>query len=391
MSSRGKNIRALDGIRGLAIIFVMLHHFEPLIPASNSLINSAKLVFSFGWVGVDLFFALSGFLITGILLDTRNASNYFGAFYARRILRIFPLYYAVLTVVLTAAAFVHPRPNGVPLVADQKLYYLYLTNWLVLWKGPWTSNVLGHFWSLAVEEQFYLLWPLCVWLLVRRNLAKVAVGASVIALLVRIFWIARTGPDQAIAMATVTRMDALLCGALAAILFRNLALLSVYRKWLPWVTLITISPFAVCAVALRVAHGIGGELFFAETIGFSLLAVGFSSWILHAADGDGTATLMQRVLRTKVLTDFGKYSYGIYVYHVPILGFFVIAIRRGPFGLVRGDFWFGALCVALLFATSFLVAKISYECFERHFLALKRYFEARRSPAPTASEVHVGA
>ena len=67
MSSREKNIRALDGIRGVAIIFVMLHHFEPLIPASNATIYAAKLVFSFGWVGVDLFFALSGFLITGIL------------------------------------------------------------------------------------------------------------------------------------------------------------------------------------------------------------------------------------------------------------------------------------------------------------------------------------
>src|SRR5579863_3399053 len=104
MSSRANNIRALDGIRGLAIISVLFHHFETLIPGCNGALYAAKAVFSFGWAGVDLFFALSGFLITGILLDTHDANNYFSAFYARRILRIFPLYYSVLTVVLIAAA-----------------------------------------------------------------------------------------------------------------------------------------------------------------------------------------------------------------------------------------------------------------------------------------------
>ena len=215
MSSRSSNIRALDGIRGLAIILVLLHHFEGCVPPSNIVVGSLKATFNFGWAGVDLFFALSGFLITGILLDTREANNYFGAFYARRVLRIFPLYYfgphshpGSCRTQASAAA-------GVPLAADQKLYFLYLTNWLALWKGKWGPNMLGHFWSLAVEEQFYLIWPLCVWLMVPRKLTKLAISACVIALVVRIFWVAHTGPDQAIVMATVTRMDSLLCGAWA--------------------------------------------------------------------------------------------------------------------------------------------------------------------------------
>jgi peptidoglycan/LPS O-acetylase OafA/YrhL len=390
MSSRVNSIRALDGIRGLAIIFVMFHHFEPLIPPSNAAVDAAKAIFSFGWAGVDLFFALSGFLITGILLDTREANNYFSAFYARRILRIFPLYYSVLTFVLIAAAFIHPRPPNVPLVADQKLYYLYLTNWLVLWKGQWRSNILGHFWSLAVEEQFYLVWPLCVWLLVRRNLAKVAMVASVIALIVRIIWIAHTGPGQAIIIATVTRMDSLLCGALSAILFRDIKALPILRKWLPWIAIVALLPFAVAAGTLRALHGAGGELFFVETIGFSFLALGFSSLILYAADTDDEESVMQRFLQGKVLTDFGKYSYGIYVYHIPILGLFWFAIHKAPFKSFLGDLWFGALCVALSFATSFFVAKISYECFERHFLALKRYFHARKTATQATSAVHIG-
>src|SRR5262249_32249156 len=191
--------------------------FESLIPASNSVVAAAKLVFSFGWMGVDLFFALSGFLITGILLDSRTANNYFGAFYARRVLRIFPLYYSVLTLVLLAAGLAHPRPQSLPVVGDQKLYYFYLVNWLSLWKGPWSANFLALFWWLAVEEQFYLVWPLCVWLLIRRNLARIAVVASLAALVFRIAWLAHSGPSQAIVMATVTRLDSLLCGALAAI------------------------------------------------------------------------------------------------------------------------------------------------------------------------------
>jgi len=382
MSSRSFNIRALDGIRGLAIILVMLHHFEGCIPSCNVAVGSLKLIWSLGWVGVDLFFALSGFLITGILLDTRQANNYFGAFYARRVLRIFPLYYSVLTLVLVAAALKHPRPHGVPLAADQKLYFLYLTNWLALWKGKWGPNILGHFWSLAVEEQFYLIWPLCVWLLVPRKLAKLAVSGSVIALLVRILWVEHTGPDQAIAMATVTRMDSLLCGALGAILIRSAQTLNLVRKWLPGVAFVAILAFVGSAVWLRVVHGPGGELFFAETWGFSLLAVGFSALVVLAAAGDGTATLLQRLFRNGVLTDFGKYSYGIYVYHVPILGACEFVIHKSFPKSFLGNFWFGVLYFAFLFPVSFFVAKISYEGFERHFLALKRYFEPKISATP---------
>jgi peptidoglycan/LPS O-acetylase OafA/YrhL len=379
MSSGFRSIRALDGIRGLAIILVMLHHFEHLIPPCNIAIRSMKHMFSYGWAGVDLFFALSGFLITGILLDTRKANNYFTAFYARRVLRIFPLYYSVLIVILVVASVWGHRPQVVPLVADQKLYFLYLTNWLVLWKGQWGGNILGHFWSLAVEEQFYLIWPLCVWLLISQRLAKVAVGASVIALLVRIFWVAHTGPSQAIVMATVTRMDTLLCGALAAILFRQAQTLGVLRRWLPRISCAAILLFIAGVGLVRLIHGPGGGSLFVETFGFTLLAVGFAALVLYAAASDGAETISQRALRNGVLTDFGKYSYGIYVYHVPLLGLFEFFIYRWlPHALVL-NFWFGVMSFAVVFAVSFYIAKVSYECFERRFLALKSHFEPSTS------------
>jgi peptidoglycan/LPS O-acetylase OafA/YrhL len=373
----------------LAIILVMLHHFDILIPDRNIAIRSMKMVLSFGWTGVDLFFALSGFLITGILLDTRKANNYFSAFYARRILRIFPLYYSVLIVILAAGAALPHRPHLLPLVADQKLYFLYLTNWLVLWKGQWGPNILGHFWSLAVEEQFYLIWPLCVWLLTPQRLAKVTVGASVIALLARIFWVAHTGPSQAIAIATVTRMDTLLCGALAAILFRQAQTLIVLRQWLPRAAITAIPLFVAGVGLVRLIHGPGGGLLFIETFGFTLLAVGFSALILYAADTDGAPTSLQHALGNGVLTDFGKYSYGIYVYHVPVLGLFEFFIFRWLPPTLLHNVWFGLMCFAFLFVGIFFIAKVSYECFERRFLALKRYFEPASVMSPVAEGVAV--
>jgi peptidoglycan/LPS O-acetylase OafA/YrhL len=379
MSSGFRNVRAFDGIRGVAIILVMFHHFEILIPACNVRVLCMKLMFSNGWAGVDLFFALSGFLITGILLNTRNANNYFSAFYARRILRIFPLYYSVLVVILAVAAVRNPRPHIVPLVADQKLYFLYLTNWLGLWKGRWGPNILGHFWSLAVEEQFYLIWPFCVWLLSWRTLARVAVGASVIALLARISWVAHSGPSQAIVMATVTRMDALLCGTLGAILFQQAQALSFLRQWLPRIAAVTLLGFVVSLVWLRFTRGAFSVSVFVETYGFTLLAVGFATLILHTAATDGSVTLLQRALCNNGLTSFGKYSYGIYVYHVPVLvlcDFFIY--KRLPVAWTL-NFWFSVLYFAFLIAVSFFIAKLSYEHFECRFLALKRYFEPSTS------------
>ena len=370
----------------MAIIFVMLVHFDHLIPGRSIAITGMRLIFSFGWAGVDLFFALSGFLITGILLDTRKANNYFSAFYARRVLRIFPLYYSVLIVILAAGSVWGRGLQLVPSAADQGLYFLYLSNWMVLWKGQWGSNILGHFWSLAVEEQFYLIWPLCVWLLTSQRLARVTVGASVIALLVRIFWVAHTGPSQAIIMATVTRMDTLLCGALAAILFRQARILSVLRRWLPRIACTAILVFMAGVGLLRLIRSHGDYSLFVETLGFTLLAVSFSALILYAAATDGEKSLFQRALRNGVLTDFGKYSYGIYVYHVPVMVLCdFLVYSRLSHALVL-HFWFSAVYIAFLFVTTFFIAKASYECFERRFLDLKRHFEPRTSEMSPVAE-----
>jgi len=165
----GRKLQSLDGLRAIAIILVFLCHMQYHIPPVNLPAVVLRAYVSQGWMGVDLFFVLSGFLITGILLDTREARNYFRGFYLRRILRIFPLYYLVLIAVIFAGIRLNNPAftTKLPLPADRWLYFCYLTNWLALWKAHWGLhyvNYLAHFWSLAVEEQFYLVWPLVIWL-----------------------------------------------------------------------------------------------------------------------------------------------------------------------------------------------------------------------------------
>ncbi len=127
----------------------MAHHFEHLLPAQG-LFTAVKGLLYFGWAGVDLFFVLSGFLITSVLLSSRDAVNYFASFYVRRVLRIAPIYYLMLAVVF-GATVLWPSLPAVPTAAERPLYFLYLTNWIAVWKGTWPANMVGHFWSLAVE------------------------------------------------------------------------------------------------------------------------------------------------------------------------------------------------------------------------------------------------
>ena len=170
----------LDGIRGIALLAVMLSHGGPLIIRGGIL--SKILVYSMvpGWSGVELFFVLSGFLIAGILLKTKSADNYFSSFYARRFLRIFPIYYLAVTVALLVAG--HNswwNAQLPPLLKTRIAYYFYLQNWPIFWKNHVfiVGNAFGHFWSLAVEEQFYLICPLIIWLLPENAISGFARGA----------------------------------------------------------------------------------------------------------------------------------------------------------------------------------------------------------------------
>ncbi len=181
------HVPVLDGLRGLAILLVLLHHFANVYAPSAWTRNAWHRVVGSGWCGVDLFFVLSGFLITGILHDARRGPGYFRNFYMRRVLRIFPLYYGVLAALFLAYPLLAGSHQRFAALAEhQPWLWLYAQNFKVILSGDWVPCGMNHFWSLAVEEQFYLFWPFVVFACRRRTLLHVSVALVVLALAVRI-------------------------------------------------------------------------------------------------------------------------------------------------------------------------------------------------------------
>ena len=245
-------IPALDGLRGIAILLVMLHHFTHF-EQTTGFDGPVGSLLAFCWTGVDLFFVLSGFLITGILLDTRGGERYFTNFYARRILRIFPLYYLVLFlafVVLPKFPAVYPVLTGVPpaeqVDVPQWPYWLYLTNVSVAERG-WVHGWLDVAWSLAIEEQFYVVWPLLVWLCPPRLVALLCAVILVAEPIARIY--AREMDYQVIWIYVLTwyRLDGLAIGALLAVAHRR-GLLPLFDRWVPIVVIACVAGLIACAI-----------------------------------------------------------------------------------------------------------------------------------------------
>ncbi len=217
----------LDGVRGLAVISVMVFHFDFLARQDRALPMDVVLdkVTGLGWAGVDLFFVLSGFLITGILVDTRGAPNALRNFYARRVLRIFPLYYAFLVALfIVLPALHHVRsPQYVWLRASQGWFWLYLTNVWVLLRNGVAASLFGtaHLWSLAVEEQSYLLWPAVVLACGRRGTLAACAAALGLSPLLRLLMFREGVSPYVMYTFTFSHLDGLAFGAALALVIRS--------------------------------------------------------------------------------------------------------------------------------------------------------------------------
>jgi peptidoglycan/LPS O-acetylase OafA/YrhL len=387
-------VPALDGVRGVAILLVLAHNLSPFESKRRLIDVGAGLTSDFGWVGVQLFFVLSGYLISGILLDTRGAPRYYRAFFGRRVLRIFPLYYGVLLLCLVILPALGLAPAALLADREQSVWlWTYLINWAEPLGAP--IAVFPHFWSLAVEEQFYLVWPFVVAHAGPRRLLNVALVLVVVAFASRLALRLAGASDAGPYMFTICRMDALaLGGAVAAILrIPELAERVVRRR-----RAIAIAAgvlFALVAVATR---GYPRTSFRDQTFGYTILAVVFAALVLLAALDRPSATLrgaapaggagpcddrrgrswIGAVLSNAVLRSFGKYSYGIYMFHQPLnlmIGAPVLhsMLPRGA-GLKAGFAY-----MAIVTAASYALAVISYHGYEKHFLALKRHFTPGRA------------
>ncbi len=365
------HIPALDGIRGLAILMVTAYRFNsgPVCEWLPGHWLFAAL--DHGDLGVTLFFVLSGFLITGILFDAKGEGHYFRNFYVRRALRIFPLYYGCLFVALVLLPLLFgPRGDLFPEArANQVWLWLYGANFLMAFRNDWCLGSFTHFWSLSIEEQFYLFWPLVIFFCSRRQAMRVSLIAIAVSIVGRVAWIAVGGPEVAIDVLTFLRLDALALGSLLALAARQ------PNGIRPLVGGAAVAG-GMCLTVILVAAGLHHERLY----GFSsALVAGFFGALLVLAVAARPSTWWSALWRSPVLAFFGKYSYAMYVFQLPLIR--LLAPIVTPEGLCDrlGSVVAGRLTyIALMMAITTGSAIVSWNLYEKHFLALKARFEPRR-------------
>jgi peptidoglycan/LPS O-acetylase OafA/YrhL len=377
METRAVNghVAALDGVRGIAVLAVFLYHYGGGAQSPNWFIRSVGETMKMGWSGVPLFFVLSGFLITGILWSSIGKLHWWRTFFLRRCLRIFPLYYLTLLFVLIGSIFAHTTRELTPSFA---VFFFYLQNFPFHVKiDELTPFWVGHYWSLAVEEHFYLIWP---FLLAKMPSIRWARQMCLIIFLlsmatrVLIFYTA----DVTYYLITPARAGELAVGAWLALAVRD------HPEWVPKMRRFAAPVLiaSICAVAVCVA--ITGDFAALQmpmyVFGSSVLSFAAAALIVLALEPGTWA----RCFCFRPLRHLGVISYGVYIYHLLFKQFFgAIATYLAPHASRNEHLvvvFFVAACLTLV------IAEISYRFFERPLLQLKDRFAPSLQPVLTISE-----
>jgi peptidoglycan/LPS O-acetylase OafA/YrhL len=391
----GANARAipvLDGMRGIAVILVLLFHFAWTFPgddvtaAHGAVEKIAARVHAFfwsGWTGVDLFFVLSGYLITRGLVtpSEKPLGTRMKSFWMRRVLRIFPLYYAVTVVGSIVALAIGGYVPSLP-------YWLYMQNYALAFDPP--EQVLkwvAHFWSLAIEEQFYFVWPIVALVVSRRRLIAAILALVSFVVVVRAGFVfkALSVPQLAhlfgtqdyvnkfVYRATFTRADGLLLGAFVAVTQRE-ALHPVAKIWRRVRFPAFVATALVLAGLYAVANGLNDYDRRVMSVGYFALALFFASAVSMCADGK-IGDRARAVLQSRPLVACGKVSYGMYIFHWPLVVVLVPWITKVQAGMsVPMQIALNGAVIAGGIGVIYVLAEISFRLFETRFLDLKKKF-----------------
>jgi peptidoglycan/LPS O-acetylase OafA/YrhL len=340
-----QKIPQLDAIRGVAVLLVIMNHVSGKYPSLQ-----LQGIFGRGWMGVDLFFVLSGFLITKILLSAKDSDGYFKNFYARRCLRIWPLYYSVLILMFVVIPFLRPSEAAKVFEARSSpwwAYPLFLQNFLIP-SPPAATGPLGVTWSLAIEEQFYLVWPLVVRYCSYRQLRTIALTVFCVSPALRLYL---SHHNVLIYSNFFCRLDGLMAGALLALLLSSQSLVPAKYIRLAWVSLVFAAAIALLADSVQAMW-----IVFTFT---SLSAVSLVYLALFSKQ-----EWLQAALKNRFIVYTGMISYGLYLLHkIPFDMAQSLHLDRHP-----------AIALPIGLSGGFVLAIASWTLLEKPFLNLKRFF-----------------
>lgn len=355
-----KHVTELDGVRGMAILMVVCFHYFPTMDIASS-----------GWMGVDLFFALSGYLITGRLLLTRSSGDYFLRFYRNRILRIFPLYYLVL-LVFYAAVFLLAKTEHMGRLAfyteHAPGFFFFAENWTFIRHGLPADGYLNHFWSLAIEEQFYLVWPLIIYFISSEKMRLISfAGILAAGILIRLFIYeyGLTENEHILYFNTFCRMDSFVMGAALCQFKISGNLIS--EKWLPLLkTLVAAILIGSIILYLNADYFISVKRIF----GYSCISAFCTGIIWIATDRRHRLSVL---FNNRVLRYCGKISYGLYIFHWPVLliagGKITLWMTSQYPGRAAGVTVFSLISCLLI---TLLLSITSFRFFESWFLKFRK-------------------
>ena len=363
-----EHIPALDGLRAVAILFVLTSHTDRP--------GTTDQVFIFGWTGVDLFFVLSGFLITRILLASRGSERYFRNFYARRILRIWPVYFGVLLFVYALEHYGFLRNaetawSWIALASFVQNFYVAAFGWGAI------PDWLGPTWSLAIEEQFYLVWPFLVRKFDIATLKRLCLFVIFVAPPVRAAVSHYSRHEDLPFLLTFCRMDSLSFGTLLALSFW-----SGDFRFVRW-----MKRLAIPALALFVLLANFANLQLRETMLYSLLAIFFAGTLACCLSAQsGFSVLLVRFCSLALLRFVGKISFCLYLVHIAV--FAIAASHPAQRFLVHipGYYALGWTQVGINWLASIGLASLSWYLYESPILKLKRHFaDPSQSPETRAA------